>query len=152
MKTDAPAAARIDLDQLIERLPHGDNFRFVSQVDSLDPGASGRGVWSVTGDEEFFRGHFPHRPIVPGVLLGEALAQLSGIVAWADREAVHALLAQLDIKLKMAVEPPARITLESTLTRTLGPLTQFDVRATVDGQVAAVGSLTLANPPAEGAS
>ena len=150
MKTDAPPAAPVRLDDLIERLPHGECFRFVSHLDTLKPGESGRGTWNVTGDEDFFRGHFPHRPIVPGVLLGDALAQLSGIVAWADREAVHALLAQLDIKLKKAVEPPARITLESTLTRTLGPLTQFDVKATVGGQVAAVGSLTLAHPPAEG--
>ena len=150
MKTDAPPVATPDLDRLIERLPHGDGFRFISGVDTLSPGATGRGTWAVNGDEAFFRGHFPGRPIVPGVLLGEALAQLSGIVAWADRDGGRALLAQLDIKLKKAVIPPAEVTLESTLTRTLGPLTQFDVKATIGGDIAAVGSLTLANPPAEG--
>lgn len=130
---------------LLDKLPHGEAFRFVSRVDHCTPGRDGRGTWSLTGDEDFFAGHFPGNPIVPGVLLGEALAQLSGIVAWADRDGGHALLAHLDLKLKRAVAPPVEITLESTVTRTLGQLTQFDVKATVGGAVAAIGSLTLAH-------
>ncbi len=144
--TPTPKPSRLAVPgDLVQRLPHGPAFRFITRVDALKPGGSGRGVWALTGGEPFFAGHFPGEPIVPGVLLGEALAQLSGLVAWADREAGHALLAQLDIKLKRAVAPPADVTLESTLTRQVGSLTQFDVKATVNGDIAAVGSLTLAN-------
>jgi 3-hydroxyacyl-[acyl-carrier-protein] dehydratase len=134
-------------DVLLDKLPHGEAFRFVSRVDEIEPGVSGRGVWSVKGDEGFFTGHFPGQPIVPGVLLGEALAQMSGLVALAHEKgeaAGNAFLAQLDIRLKRPVVPPAEIVLESTLTRHVRVLTQFDVKATVDGKPVALGALTLA--------
>ena len=146
-KTD-PAAA-------LARLPHRDPFRFVSRLEELNAGVSGRGVWVVTGREAFFAGHFPDRPIVPGVLLAEALAQLSGIVAASstDREGVlgesntEGRLVQVNVRYHRAVEPPAEVALQTGVVRTVGWLTDFEVRATVDGQPVADGKLTLSLVP-----
>src|SRR5438477_373711 len=65
-------------------LPHGPEFRFLDRLTSLDPGRSGTGEYRVRGDEPFLRGHFPGKPLFPGVLLVEAAAQLAGVVAQSD--------------------------------------------------------------------
>ena len=135
-------------DSLIQRLPHGEEFRFVDEVVSVEPSVKGVGRWSPRGDEAFFAGHFPGRPIVPGVLIGEALAQMAGLVGLATegRGGGGGMLAQIDLRLKRPIEPPADVFLYAEVTRKFGPLAQFDVRATCDDQLVASGSLTLAVP------
>src|SRR3974390_1458151 len=68
----------------LDLLPHGPEFRFVDRLLELDPGKTGVGEYRVRGDEPFLRGHFPGRPIFPGVLLVEAVAHLVGVVAQSD--------------------------------------------------------------------
>ena len=65
-------------------LPHRPPFLFVSEITAVDPGKSATGRWHLSGDEEFFAGHFPGRPTLPGVLMVESLAQLGGIAVLAD--------------------------------------------------------------------
>lgn len=65
-------------------LPHGPSFRFVDDLTDLSPGQTGSGQYLVRGDEAFLEGHFPGAPLMPGVLLIEALAQLGGVVAQSD--------------------------------------------------------------------
>lgn len=65
-------------------LPHGPEFRFVDALDSLDPGKSAVASYRVRGDEAFLAGHFPGNPLMPGVILIEAIAQLGGVVAQSD--------------------------------------------------------------------
>ncbi|HEX8324541.1 MAG TPA: phosphopantetheine-binding protein [Tepidisphaeraceae bacterium] len=140
--TNVPAAATPAVDWL-GRLPHGPAFRFVSRVDEVTPGKSARGVWNLNGSEAFFAAHFPGRPLVPGVLLIEALAQLSGFTT--ERATASAgKLAHADVRFESAVTPPAVVELTATVVRELGPLLQCDVVATVDGTVAARGTVTLA--------
>ena len=135
-----PAAAPQDS---LSRLPHGEAFRFVSRVTQVKEGESARGVWAVTGKEHFFSGHFPGRPVVPGVLLVEALAQLSGLAsAWEKGADVR--LAHADVRFDQAVVPPAEIVLESRFVREMGALRQYEVSASVGGAVVARGTVALA--------
>lgn len=124
----------------LDWLPHRPPFRFVSRLDSLEQGVRGTGAWVVRGDEEFFIGHFPGEPVVPGVLIGEALAQLSGIVGMKDG---GGRLAQMDVRFRRAVSPPAEIALRSTLMRTLGAVTMYDVEASVGKDIIAQGTIVL---------
>lgn len=131
---------------LIDRLPHGEEFRFVDEVIEIDPEVQGTGLWRPQGNEPFFAGHFPGRPIVPGVLIGEALAQMAGLVGLASDGGASrgGMLAQIDLRLRRPVEPPAEITLYAKVIRNLGPLAQFDVKATCHDKPVATGTLTLA--------
>jgi len=72
------------LCRALEFLPHGAEFRFIDRLLELDPGMAGAGEYLVRGDEPFLRGHFPNQPLMPGVLLLEAAAQLAGTVAQSD--------------------------------------------------------------------
>jgi len=135
---------------MLDRLPHRPPFRFLSEILQIEPGVGGRAAWRVEGTESFFSGHFPGMPVVPGVLITEAMAQLAGLVAFEqhpDTDArtsnAPALLAHMDIRLRRPVTPPATIELAAKLTRTLGSLIQADVQATVAGQPVATGSITL---------
>jgi len=131
------------LSSLIERLPHRSPFRFLTRVVEHCAGNSGKGVWVVAGNEAFFAGHFPGRPVVPGVLIGEALAQLSGLVGF-EAGASNVRLAHIDLKFVSSASPPTEITLQSSLVRKLGELCLFDVSATCGERLLASGQLMLA--------
>lgn len=128
----------------LKLLPHGEPFRFVSRLTKLEPGSAGEGVWTISGNEAFFAGHFPGRPVVPGVLIGEALAQLSGIVgANPAVQQQEGALAHLDLRFDRPVSPPAEIILKSKFSRQLGQLQQFEVAAESAGITVARGTLAL---------
>lgn len=130
---------------VLDRLPHREPFRFLTRIGDVEIGKSGRGVWEITGREDFFRGHFPGEPVVPGVLIGEALAQLAGLVGLhVEDKGGGGRLVQIDVRFDRAVAPPATIELRAELTRELGPLKQFEVSAEVSGARVARGMLTLA--------
>lgn len=129
------------------RLPHRDPFRFITAITALRPGESGEGAWELSGREPFFEGHFPGEPLVPGVLIAEALAQLSGLVG--PGNATHGKLAHVDVRFDRPVSPPARIVLRSQLARAMGELEQFEVTALVNNLVVARGMLTLSRPGGE---
>jgi 3-hydroxyacyl-[acyl-carrier-protein] dehydratase len=71
-------------DQELLALPHGPEFRFVDEITALEPGVSGRGSYTITGNEPFLIGHFPRQPMWPGVIMIEAIAQLGGVIAQSD--------------------------------------------------------------------
>lgn len=136
---------------ILDRLPHRDPFRFITRVERLVEGRNGHAVWAVLGDESFLAGHFPGAPLVPGVLLSEALAQLAGLVCFAHAKPCAGLhpqagrLSQLDIRFDRPVAPPAEVQLFAEQSRRIGDLVQCDVRAEVGGRVVARGSLVLAD-------
>ena len=72
-------------------IPHRAPFLFVDQITSLDPGQSASGIWHLTGEEDFFVGHFPGRPTLPGVLMCEAIAQVGAIAILSDAKFANKL-------------------------------------------------------------
>jgi 3-hydroxyacyl-[acyl-carrier-protein] dehydratase len=141
-QTTGKSAAPAQATDWLSQLPHGEAFRFISRVIEVRPGESARGVWTLKGNEPFFAGHFPGKPIVPGVLIAEALAQLSGL-AGPPGSGMQGKLAQIDVRFQQAVAPPVEIELESKIARLLGPLQMCDVSARVGATVVASGSITL---------
>ena len=137
----APAVPAQQTDWLA-RLPHGEGFRFITKVIEVRPGEMARGVWVLGGSEPFFAAHFPGNPIVPGVLIAEALAQLSGL-AGAPGSGTEGRLAQVDIRFEQAVSPPVEIELDAKVTRVLGALQMCEVAARVGKMVVASGVIAL---------
>lgn len=150
----------IRAEDILNRLPHRPPFLFLTDGIELSGDDSGQAVWRVIGNEPFVEGHFPGAPIVPGVLIGEALAQLSGLIV-AERldpltttnstthqtkPPIPGKLAHIDLRFSNAVAPPADIELTSRLQRLVGVLWQFDVTARSDGLRVTRGTLTLAIP------
>ena len=137
-----------DLLQLALRsLPHGPEFRFVDRMVSLTPGKEGVGEYRVRGDEYYLRGHLPGEPILPGVLLVEAGAQVAGMVAQEDpanpsmpRLKLTALRA---VKIFGSAHPGETLRIEATITGRLGALIQAEVSAFIAGQKVLAAELTL---------
>ncbi len=144
MKTDAET-----LRAALARLPHGPEFRFVDRLLELEPGRHGVGEYRVRPDSEsgFLRGHFPGEPLLPGVLLVEAAAQLAGVVAQSD-PAVGALpglklTALRAVKISGTARPGEVVRLEARVTGRLGNLIQAQAEAFVVGRLVLTAELTL---------
>lgn len=136
---------------ILDRLPHRPPFRFLTAVTSLDAGRQGQATWAVRGDEPFLAGHFPGNPIIPGVLISEALAQLAGLVGLhvgaEGGEEGGGRLAHVDVRFDHPAVPPATIDLTAKHLRAMGALHQFEVSAAVESIVVARGTLILAQAP-----
>jgi len=140
--------AALDMLQLVMRsLPHGPEFRFVDRMLSLTPGVKGVGEYRVRGDEYYLRGHLPGEPILPGVLLVEAGAQVAGMVAQEDpahptwpRLKLTALRA---VKILGSARPGQTLRIEAVITGRLGSLIQAEVSAFIADSRVLVAELTL---------
>jgi len=138
-----------DLIQALSSLPHGSEFRFIDELVELNPGVSAEAVWKLKGDEEFLRGHFPGAPLMPGVLMIEALAQLGGIlIQTRPGEAPlknMRLTAVRQIKILGSITPGQSLHLTGALQGMLGTLGQVSGEIRDDaGEVILTGAVTLA--------
>jgi 3-hydroxyacyl-[acyl-carrier-protein] dehydratase len=128
-------------------LPHREPFLLIDEVLELVPGERVVALKRVREDEWYLRGHFPGRPVMPGVLIVEAMAQTGAVAVLSEEEnrGRIALFAGIDdTRFKRIVEPGDELQLECTLEQVRGPIGKGKARATVDGQLAARGTLTFA--------
>ncbi|MGH9462547.1 MAG: 3-hydroxyacyl-ACP dehydratase FabZ [Vicinamibacteria bacterium] len=137
----------LDIQQIMERLPHRYPFLLIDRVLEFDPGRRILALKNVTFNEEFFQGHFPGQPIMPGVLILEAMAQAGGILVLpSDGSAAGKafyLVAIEHAKFRRTVVPGDRLTIELNVMRARGNFRKLAGRAEVDGQLAAEAELTL---------
>jgi 3-hydroxyacyl-[acyl-carrier-protein] dehydratase len=128
-------------------LPHRAPFVFVRELVALEPGLAAECATAFDPGDPMFAGHFPGNPLVPGVILTEALAQTAGIAAasgYAEGERPLFLLSAIrSMKFQRAARPGERIHLRAERLAQVADLVQFSVRATVDGAAVAEGQLVL---------
>lgn len=125
-------------------LPHREPFIFIDEVIEVVPGESAVAVKTFQPEEPFFRGHFPGDPLVPGVLLTEAMAQTAGIAAGSPGRTFH-LAALKMVKFLRPVRPSDRIEFSAKKMVEAGGLIQFQASATVLGAPVAEGVLILSS-------
>ena len=142
----------MDQEAIKKIIPHRDPFILVDEVLEITD-SSIIAQKHVTGDEYFFAGHFPGMPVMPGVLVIEALAQAGAIVALSKPEnsGKIAVFTGIDkVRIRKSVFPGDMIKLQVTLTRQRGPIGFGDVKATVDGKLAVSGEIMFAIVTAPG--
>ena len=142
-----PPQAPFGRDVIETIIPHRDPFLFLDEVLELEPGVRVVARKLVTGNEWFFPGHFPGRPILPGVVMVEALAQAGAIAALSleENRGKLALFAGIDdVRFKRIVRPGETLDLVCEVETVRGPVGKGKVRATVGSELAVRGTLTFA--------
>jgi 3-hydroxyacyl-[acyl-carrier-protein] dehydratase len=148
------ALGPLDIRRVMAALPHRYPMLLIDRVESIVPRKSIVAIKAVTINEPFFQGHFPTRPIMPGVLLVEAMAQASGVLAveslgLAGSGKLVYFMAIEGAKFRRPVEPGVLLRIEIELVQDRGSVCKFAGKVLVDGKVAAEASFTamIADPP-----
>lgn len=140
----------MDIHGILRQLPHRYPMLLVDRVLVCKPGESLSAIKNVTINEPYFAGHFPHRPVMPGVLILEALAQATGLLAFAtvgsspDERSLYYFVGIDKARFRKPVEPGDQLLLEVELVRSMRGVWKFDARASVDGRVVCEGELMCA--------
>ena len=152
---DRPAIGPLDVRRVMAALPHRYPMLLVDRVERIVPDQSITATKAVTINEGFFQGHFPGRPIMPGVLIVEAMAQAAGVLAveslgLAGTGKLVYFMAIEGAKFRQPVEPGVLLTLEVEFVQKRTSVCKFAGRALVDGKLAAEANFTamIADPPA----
>ena len=127
-------------------LPHRYPFLFVDRVVIVEPGKKGIGFKNVTMNDYFFQGHFPTRPIMPGVLMVEAMAQASGVVILTNKERQNNLaffLSADEVKFRKVVTPGDQLVMDIEILRDRSKTTQVYVKTKVDEEIVAEAKLVF---------
>ena len=153
--TDSADIGPLDIKRVMAALPHRYPMLLVDRVESLDPEKGIVAIKAVSMNEEFFQGHFPGRPLMPGVLQVEALAQAAGVLAGASRGRARAghrvYFMSIDgVKFRKPVEPGVLLRLEVEFLQKRSRVCKFAGRALLDGEIATECEFTamIADPPA----
>jgi 3-hydroxyacyl-[acyl-carrier-protein] dehydratase len=138
--------APLDRAAIESIIPHRPPFLLVDEVVELDPGVSARGTWRITGEEAFLAGHFPGNPIVPGVLMVEAAAQVAAVCALThpDHQGKFGVFAGIDgVRFTRLVRPGDELSIEVEVERLRGRLGRVRAAVDVAGERAVRGVLTF---------
>lgn len=141
----------LDIGQIQKILIHRYPFLLVDKVIDLEPGKRGRGIKNITINEEFFSGHFPGEPIMPGVLIIEAMAQMAAIVVGSEamgkevksEERMGYLAGIKEIKFKRPVRPGDRLEISVEIVQKLANLFKVTGEAKVDKEICVQGELVF---------
>lgn len=156
MTTDTPTTAPtlpLEAADIMRIIPHRYPFLMVDRIVELEPGVRGVGIKAVTANEPQFTGHFPGRPIMPGVLMVEALAQTAGVVVMslAEYRGKVGLFAGIDdCRFRRMVVPGDTLRLETTVEKLRGMFGRVRGVASVDGEVAVEATLSIIVPRDQG--
>ncbi len=140
----------MDIHKILEHLPHRYPFLLVDRVLELEVGKSIHAYKNVTINEPFFVGHFPHHPVMPGVLIMEALAQAAGILSFKtmgempDADSVFYFVGIDEARFKKPVMPGDQLHLHIQIARQMRGIWKYDAEAKVDGEIVASAKLMCA--------
>lgn len=142
----------LDVNQIMERLPHRYPMLLVDRVLEMVPGKSIVAIKNVSINEPFFTGHFPHHPVMPGVLIIEALAQAAALFSFegnaelnpADKRIAYYLVGMDEARFRKPVVPGDQLRLEVVADRISRVMCKYTAKATVDGQVVAEAKIMCA--------
>ncbi len=135
----------MDIKEIQKFLPHRYPFLLVDRIIEIEPGTKAIGIKNVTVNEEFFQGHFPGQPIMPGVLIIEAMAQVGGILAFRSGVNMGKAVYFMSIekaKFRKPVVPGDQLRLEIQVLQQRGNVWRFSGNANVEGKVAAEAEFT----------
>lgn len=139
--------AVLTIKEIMEIIPHRQPFLLVDTIEELEPGVKAVGKKCVSYNEPYFAGHFPGEPVMPGVLIVEALAQVGAvaILSQPDFKGKTAYFGAINsAKFKQKVVPGDVLTLETEIIKTKGPIGVGSAKAYVDGKLAVQAELTFA--------
>ena len=148
----------LNINQIKEYLPHRYPMLLVDRVLDWELGKSITAIKNVTINEEFFNGHFPHKPVMPGVLMIEALAQTAALLSFLtmgkkpDENSVVYFIGIDDARFKRPVEPGDQIRMDVEILRCTRGIWKYKARASVDGQTAVEAELMCTMRSASDAS
>lgn len=137
----------LDINQIKEYLPHRYPLLLVDRVLDWESGKSITAIKNVTANEEFFNGHFPNKPVMPGVLMIEAMAQTAAILSFLtmdqkpDANTIVYFLGIDNARFKRPVEPGDQLKLEVEIVRVARGIWKYKAKASVDGQLAVEADL-----------
>ena len=140
----------MDIKEILDHLPHRYPFLLVDRVVDLEIGKSIHAYKNISINEQFFTGHFPHHPVMPGVLIMEALAQAAGILSFKtmgakpDDDSVFYFVGIDNARFKKPVVPGDQLHLHVEIVRQIRGIWKYKVEARVDGEVAAQAELMCA--------
>ena len=140
-------AVSIDINQILKLLPHRYPFLLVDRVLEITPRVSITALKNVTMNEPFFQGHFPDFPVMPGVVIIEALAQTAALLTFSEAKAENAIyyFAGIDgARFKKPVLPGDQLIMTAILEREKAGIYKFQVKATVNDELAAEANITCA--------
>ena len=138
---------RMDIHGVLKKLPHRYPILLVDRVLEIESGVRIKAIKNVSINEPYFLGHFPHRPVMPGVLMLEALAQAAALLSFEtagkepDDNSVYYFAGIDGARFKRPVEPGDQLLLEVSLTRAKAGIYKFAARASVDGELAVEAEL-----------
>jgi len=150
MTGEIMSANKLDIQEIFEYLPHRYPFLLVDRVLDFVPGESLVAIKNITVNEPCFTGHFPGRPIMPGVLIIEAMAQATGILGFKTLESkptdnsIYYLAGVDKARFKQPVVPGDQMTMTVTLSKQKRNILWFDAKTEVDGKVVASAQLMCA--------